>query len=56
MMDILKSNKTPFILIKKYFILNNSFILKKMARVRERCFRKIIGRPSETGFSDGLLC
>ena len=23
MMDILKSNKTPFILIKKYFILNN---------------------------------
>jgi hypothetical protein len=55
-MDISKSNKTPFILIKKYLILNNSFILKKMARICERCFLKIISRPSETGFSDGLLC
>jgi hypothetical protein len=55
-MDVLKSNKISFILIKKYFILNNSFILKKMARICERCFRKIINRPSETGFSDGLLC
>jgi|UPI0003044B43 hypothetical protein len=55
-MDILKSNKTLFILIKKYFILNNLFILKKMARICEHCFRKIISRPSETGFSDGLLC
>jgi len=55
-MDILKSNEIPFILIKKYFILNNLFILKKVARIYERCFRKIISRPSETGFSDGLLC